>query len=590
MLPTVRRAFAALPRLFERRQRRAGPQKHAARPLTLERLEDRTAPAGLAVPAFSSLPGAPASLWLDFTGLPTQNWGAYQNVTTPVFNLEGAENSTSFSPQELAAITEVWERVAEMYSPFDINVTTVQPADLGHGKTQIVAIGGSYNDWLHAPAGGISYVGGFTNPNEPNISHVFVDGTAGVAKYIAIAAAHEAGHAFGLEHQSIFSPSSALLQEYNPGDANAAPIMGLAYNAARALWWVGPADVNGTAATQNDEAVIAGAANGFGYRPDAFGQYPMAPTPLGLLNGAPGAAGVLDTPNSADFFSFTTTGGVTTFTVNPAAVGGMLHAKLGLWFQGQLIAVGASATAMGASLTANLPAGTYVIEVASYGGAGDVGQYALTAQLPHSWAPYLTAVFHDILGRAPSPFELSMWSSVLNGGWTPAQLVWAFLNSAEYHADVVQADFARYLGRSANPGEQTYLAWLLGNGWSEQNLAAAVLASGEFYAAHGNSFAAWITAVYQNLDGRPATAFEVNWWAWAHAAGYFSLYQAASIIAGSPEADAHLVAADYTRLLQRPADPVGLNGFLALMQQGYDWDIVVYGICANQEYIQRHLI
>jgi len=569
-------------------RRLAGHARRAPRTRpTLERLEDRTVPSGLAVPALNSLPGARASLWLDFTSLPTQNWGSYQNVTTPVFDLDG--DPTSFSPQELAVITEVWQRVAEIYSPFDINVTTVQPADLSHGKTQIVAVGGSYNDWLHEPAGGISYVGSFTNPYEPNISHIFVDGTDGVAQYIAVAAAHEVGHAFGLEHQAVFSATGALSQEYNPGTASEAPIMGLAYSAARALWWVGPADSNGTEIIQNDEAVIAGAANGFGLRPDPYGQSLATATPLGYLNGVRGDAGVLDTPASADFFSFTTTGGVASFTVNPAAVGGMLHATLELWSQGRLIAVGSSPTAMGASITANLPAGSYVIEAASYGGVGDIGQYTLTAQVPQNWGPYVASLYNSLLNRAPSAAELSTVTAAMNGGnVTPAQLVQAFLHSGEYRADVVQADFAHYLGRSASAGELSVLTTLLGQGFSEQNLAAAVLASGESFADRGDSFAAWIAAVYQDLDGRAATAFEAGWWAQAHADGW-SLYQIASTIVGSAEADAHLVAVEYDQLLGRTVDSAGMSGFLALLQGGYDWNIVPYGLAASQEYIQKHL-
>ena len=106
-------------------------------------------------------------------------WGAYSNVNTPQFHLDGS--GPGFTPHEVAVIDEVWQRVSEIYSPFNINVTTAAPADLSHGHTQIVAIGGSYNDWFHRAAGGISYVGSFTNPSLPNVSHVFVDGTAGVA-------------------------------------------------------------------------------------------------------------------------------------------------------------------------------------------------------------------------------------------------------------------------------------------------------------------------------------------------------------------------------------------------------------------------
>ena len=361
----------------------SSPRTPRRRPaFLLEKLEDRSLPSvsNLAAPILNSYAAAPASLYLDFTGLPTQTWGSYQNVNTPVFHLDGS--GSLFTANEVAVINEVWLRVAEMYSPFNINVTTAAPADLSHGKTQIVAIGGSYNDWFHQAAGGISYVGAFSNAYEPNISHVFVDGTAGVAKYIAIAAAHEAGHAFGLSHQSTFAASGQLTQEYNPGDSAEAPIMGNAYSAARAVWTYGYADVNGAEALQNDETVIAGAANGFGYRRDYYGQSFAAATPLTVLNGQPGAVGVLDAPTSIDYFSFTTSGGAVSLAVTTAATGPMLHARLELYSGFTLIGTGDSATTLGAAISTTLTAGRYYVVVRSHGNYGDVGQYALSVNAP----------------------------------------------------------------------------------------------------------------------------------------------------------------------------------------------------------------
>ena len=167
-----------------------------------------------------------------------------------------------------------------------------------------------------------------------------MDGTDGVPQYIAIAAAHEAGHGFGLNHQSVFGAAGNLTAEYNPGDSTEAPIMGLAYSAQRALWWDGPSDVNGVDVYQNDEAVIADATNGFGYRPDYYGQSEQTATPLTVLNGQVGDSGVINAPSSADYFTFITSGGAASFTVNTVAVGPTLHAKVALYSTAGLIAVG----------------------------------------------------------------------------------------------------------------------------------------------------------------------------------------------------------------------------------------------------------
>jgi hypothetical protein len=79
------------------------------------------------VPAYSSNPGAAATLYLDFNGHFEAQWGSHSNITTPVFSMD--EDTTTFASNELAAIKEVWQRVAEDFAPFNINVTTVDPGD-----------------------------------------------------------------------------------------------------------------------------------------------------------------------------------------------------------------------------------------------------------------------------------------------------------------------------------------------------------------------------------------------------------------------------------------------------------------------------
>jgi hypothetical protein len=388
--------------------------KHRRTRFHLELLEDRCLLSNAPLPLLSSDPGAPASLYLDFLGSYEPTWGAYSNVTTPQFHLDGT--GPGFTPHEIAVIDEVWERVSEIYSPFNINVTTAAPANLGHDSTQTVDIGGSYNDWFHAAAGGITYVGSFTNPSLPNVSHVFVDGTDGVAQYIAIAAAHEAGHGFGLYHQSVFDASGNLLQEYNPGDSSAAPIMGLAYSAARALWWVGASDVNGVETIQNDEAVIAGSANGFGYRPDYYGQSEETATALTVSNGQASDAGVIDTPTSADYFTFTTSGGAVSFTVGTVAVGPTLHARLELYSSTGLVAIGDSTASLGQSISATLAAGKYYVVVASYGGNGDVGQYTLSGQVPPGTTGATTSAFTQAATFSLLPNQ-ALYAQDAAGNW-----------------------------------------------------------------------------------------------------------------------------------------------------------------------------
>src|SRR5437870_1404559 len=268
-----------------------------------------------AVPVLHSNSGATAKLYLDFSGSSDPTWGTYNPGTTPAYSQD--TDTTTFSDAEIASMREIWARVAEKYSPFNIDVTTQNPGNLSDRVTQKVVFGGD-GAWLGAQAGGVSYVGAFYN-TAPNVSFVFTDNlAAGNAKYSSEAAAHEAGHAFGLQHQGTWS-GGTLTNEYNPGTAAAAPIMGNSYSSTRGLWWIGTPSSSATA-TQDDMAVISGSNNGFGYRPDAVGNSITAALSLGS-NTSFTASGIIERTTDADYFSFITTGGDVTLNASTIVTG-----------------------------------------------------------------------------------------------------------------------------------------------------------------------------------------------------------------------------------------------------------------------------
>jgi len=332
----------------------------------------------LAVPQLSSRPLAPATLYLDFNGHVEPQFGSHLNVVTPPYDTDG--NQASFSPAEIAAIDEIWARVAEDYAPFNINVTTAPPRSVADRVAARVAIGGSYTDWYGSAAGGVSYVGGFSTA-APNVAYVFSQSLGGGnPRLVAEAASHEAGHLFGLEHQAAWN-GSQLVSPYNAGTAAWAPIMGNSYYAARTTWTNGATDA-GPTTTQDELATIASSANGFGYAPDDFGNTPATATSLRLAGSAVNASGVIGKSDDRDVFQFTTGGGRASFTVDVAQYGPDLDAVLELEnAAGKTLAIASPANSLGASLTATLPAGTYYLAVYSSGGYGNLGRYTLHGNL-----------------------------------------------------------------------------------------------------------------------------------------------------------------------------------------------------------------
>src|SRR5439155_11499772 len=182
-------------------------------------------------------------------------WGPYSPGTTIAYDIDGDPNN--FSAQELDNIHQIWSAVAEKYSPFNINVSTrTAPATLFDYFSTKVVIGGS-GSWAPAGAGGIAAYQSFMGPL-PNIAFVFPGHLAnGFPKYVGESAAHEAGHGFALEHQSLYDANGAKIAEYNLGEANQDPILVAGYYSARGQWWRGPS-TDGPTNIQDDLYLLSG--------------------------------------------------------------------------------------------------------------------------------------------------------------------------------------------------------------------------------------------------------------------------------------------------------------------------------------------
>ncbi|MEX2174847.1 MAG: choice-of-anchor D domain-containing protein [Pirellulaceae bacterium] len=331
------------------------------------------------VPQLSSNPAARAKLYLDFNGHVQPGWGNFNHVVTPAFDQDG--RLATLGSGELATIRGVWARVAEDYAPFNIDVTTIAPGHLSKRVVAHVAIGGHYSDWYGSSAGGVAYVGGFYNAL-PNVAYVFEDALGnGNTRYLAEAISHEAGHLFGLQHQAVWS-GGTLVDAYNSGDDRWAPIMGTGYYADRTTWHRGP-NSTGASAIQDDMAILAGSANGFGWRADDFGNTLHTATNLPAAGSSVNFTGLIGSTSDVDTWRFTTSGGSANFQLSGAQFGGNLDAVLELRnATGQTIATSAPGGSLGASVMSTLQAGTYYLAARSQGGYGNVGQYTIRGTLP----------------------------------------------------------------------------------------------------------------------------------------------------------------------------------------------------------------
>lgn len=333
-----------------------------------------------AIPQLNSNPTAPATLYLNFTGAPAAQWGGYSAAATPAYDIDG--DPTTFADAEIANIREIWARVAEKFSPFNLNVTTVAPSALNHGTNFEVIVGGN-GAWAGTVGEvGIAYVGSFASIFEPDSAYTFSAALGGDPHGTAEDIAHEAGHAFGLEHHPAWD-GNTLVSGYSTstGTPGVAPIMGNSLASTRGVWWNG-SDTDGPNVLQDDMAVISNATNGFGYRGLTVGQTAGTATPLSISSGSVSGSGIIESTAQTDYYSFNTGAGTDTFTVNVAQYGAMLHAKLLLLdSNGNTLATAADANTLGQTITSTLAAGNYYLVVESYGQYGDVGQYTLSGSV-----------------------------------------------------------------------------------------------------------------------------------------------------------------------------------------------------------------
>ncbi len=388
-----------------------------------------------------SLPGANLTLYLDFDGHVTSGTGwnnDYNNgldIISPAFDVDG--NPNLFSAAEREYIQRVWQRVAEDFAPFNVNVTTADPGverlrQLGPGDNQwgvrsIQTADQSFlTDDIGFLIGGIAYFGAFQfNSDTPVFTF---NGSDSLTVFNEMAAAdthsHEVGHAMGLVHDGRdFNRLPPHDEEYYGGHGFGptgwAPIMGGGFGQEVSQWsraeypnaanWDGntlwdPPQDDLRAITDPTYTLRLGPWSGISYRTDDHGNTNALATPLTVGTSIWGAtlsgSGLIERNTDLDVFFFDWGGGALSMVIDPHNVlwpeqrGPNLDIEARIYSAaGVLMAISNPFSALSASLDVFLAAGGYYLQIDGVGKAqngtdfgysdyGSLGWYTITTPPP----------------------------------------------------------------------------------------------------------------------------------------------------------------------------------------------------------------
>jgi hypothetical protein len=379
-----------------------------------------------------SRPGASKKVFLDFDGhvISGTAWnGSGGTLNAVAFDLVDPDKPgyfpTNFSSDERNRIAETWHRIAEDLAPFDIDVTTEEPASFGPTVGRILFTRDTDANGLAMPskgAGGVAYVnvwGLSTYSTSYSPALVYYNNLGpNHPPFMAEAGAHEFGHNLGLSHDGVLdgtqNPKCLTSTGYycglGSGYVSWAPIMGVGYYTNVTEWSKGeyPSANN----TQDDMSIIGGKLQ---YRSDDRSNILTGATPLavevdgGILVTNPqndpaniefDNKGIIETRSDVDMFWFDAAAGSVNITVTPAwaayyrtsARGANLDIEAKLYNQSGIQIAGSDPSSdTNATIAATVSAGRYYLAVAGIGNSitpysdyGSLGEYFISGNVPPS--------------------------------------------------------------------------------------------------------------------------------------------------------------------------------------------------------------
>jgi hypothetical protein len=209
---------------------------------------------------------------------------------------------------------------------------------------------------------------------------------------------------------------------------------------------------------------------------------------------------------------------------------------------------------------------------------------------------FVTQLFQDLYGRAPSIAELTVHVNALKQGTsTRAQVAATLLQSAEFHdnAGFLARCYLALMQRDPDFGQWSQILKMLQGGATQNDALTAFMSTPEYAAAYpqGLSDGDFVTRLNRNLLGRDPAPGEMDTWALKLAHGISRRDLVGSVLRShefeiriASRVDTSLA---YLAFLRRGSEPAGMNRWADKLNSGASVTDLMSAVITLPEYLAR---
>jgi hypothetical protein len=201
-------------------------------------------------------------------------------------------------------------------------------------------------------------------------------------------------------------------------------------------------------------------------------------------------------------------------------------------------------------------------------------------------ADFVRQAYQDLLGRSPSPGEVTNWEAYL-ATHTRQETALALDTSQEFYGIVVSDLHGLLLHRPPSPADKNAFALAITGGATIEQVEATIAGGSEYFANRaGSTNTGYIEALFPDLLGRSASPTDVSSFTGLLTSGLTRTDIAAAILGGT-EYRTRQVNGYYQDYLRRPPGPSEANVWVTALQSGTRDEVVIAQLVGSSEYFNN---